>query len=226
VPDRKTVVLRNLGGGALPEPGEPRVAYADGSGWLKTEPTHGAEPRGFRIGVDASGMGPGSYAAAVAVDCPGAVNSPQRFRVELEVRRQPARDGATVDDRDEGFCATPYFWVGHRFCRCPADRRGHQGFYLTNGGQPASGEFVRFTPDLRAGTYEVALSEATPFHADSEFDVRVRHRGGEATVRVRPQESRRIGTFEFDEGTDGFVEVLARGSTGLVIADAVVFQPR
>ena len=37
-------------------------------------------------------------------------------------------------------------------------------------------------------------------------------------------ESRRIGTFDFAEGADGFVEILSEGSTGLVVADAVVFQ--
>ena len=89
----------------------------------------------------------------------------------------------------------------------------------------APGELARFTPDLAAGTYEVVLSEATPFGEDSTFDVRVRHREGETTVRVRPGKSRRIGVFEFDEGTDGFVEIPADGSSGLVIADAVVFRP-
>jgi len=224
VPDRKTVLLQNLGAGTLPEPRSYHVKYEGGSGWLDVEPPVGAEARDFRIGADASALEPGSYAATVAVDCPGAVSSPQKFRVVLEVRAEPPHDGTTVDDRDEGFYATPYFWVGHRFCRCPRDRRGHRAFYLTNGAEPADGEFARFTPDLRAGTYEVALSEATPFHADAEFDVRVRHRGGETTARVRPEESRKIGTFEFDEGADGFVEIRVGGSTGLVIADAVVFR--
>jgi hypothetical protein len=44
-------------------------------------------------------------------------------------------------------------------------------------------------------------------------------------VRVRPTDSRDIGTFEFDEGTDGYVQIEAGGSKGLVIADAVLFRP-
>jgi hypothetical protein len=32
-----------------------------------------------------------------------------------------------------------------------------------------------------------------------------------------------LGNFEFNEGTDGFVEIHAGGSEGLVIADAVKF---
>ena len=130
----------------------------------------------------------------------------------------------TVDGR-AGFYATPDFWVGHRFCRCPEKKRGYGGFYLTNGGRAAAGEFVRFTPDLRAGAYEVALSDQTPFSAGGEFDVRVRHAEGEKVVRMRPAESRSIGSFTFEEGMDGFVEILAEGSKGLVIADAVTFRP-
>ena len=103
--------------------------------------------------------------------------------------------------------------------------RGHAGLYLTNGARPQKGAFARFTPDLAAGQYEVSFHEKTPFSRNSEFDVRIRHAAGETAVRAHPSRSRKIGTFDFHEGTDGFVEILAEGSTGLVIADAIVFQP-
>ncbi|MCH5372925.1 MAG: hypothetical protein JJ992_03035, partial [Planctomycetes bacterium] len=161
----------------------------------------------------------------VTVARDGALNSPQTFDVVLEVRdRSPATE-VTIDDLDDGFQASPCFWVGHRFCRCPPERRGYNGFYRTNGGIPAAGKFARFTPDLRAGTYAVSFSEATPFRPDAEFAVRVRHRGGVSSLRVRPDRSRKIGVFEFAEGTDGFVEISAEGATGLVIADAIAFKP-
>ncbi|HUT89380.1 MAG TPA: PKD domain-containing protein [Thermoguttaceae bacterium] len=180
----------------------------------------------FEVSVDAAGLAPGTYSAWVEVSCPGAINSPQWFRVELRVPSDEPRRDVTVDDRDPGFSATPYFWVGHRFSRCPADKRGHGGFYLTCGGRTTPGQFARFTPDLQAGRYEVSLSDATPFSPGVEFDVRVRHAEGDQRVRVRPDQSRRIGTFEFHEGTDGFVQILAEGSHGLVIADAVIFRRR
>jgi hypothetical protein len=142
----------------------------------------------------------------------------------MDVRGDPPGDRVTIDDRDPGFYATPFFWVGHRFSRCPKGRRGHGGFYLTNGSRPTAGEFVRFTPDLKAGKYAISLNEATPFRPGTEFDVRVRHRSGETTVRMRPENSRRVGAFAFDEGGTGFVEIHAGGSKGLVIADAVVFE--
>ena len=69
------------------------------------------------------------------------------------------------------------------------------------------------------------LSQQTPFQADVEFDVRVRHTQGDQLVHVEPDTSRVIGSFEFDEGMDGFVEIHADKSRGVVIADAVVFRP-
>ncbi len=142
-----------------------------------------------------------------------------------EVRDERPAETVLVDDRDPGFYATPYFWVGHRFSRVPRDRRGYAGFYLTNGGRSVDGESVRFTPDLRAGVYEVAFSEATPIPSGSEWEVLIRHGQGETTTRVRPEESRVLGTFAFDEGMDGYVQIQAGGSRGLVIADAVEWRP-
>ncbi len=223
MPRAKIVRLENLGAGELAPASDPQVEYERGAGWLKVDRL-GQNRQSFEVSVDATGLSPGEYSAWVEVSCPGALNAPQWFRVELCVPSDgPPRD-VTVDDRDPGFSATPYFWVGHRFSRCPPDKRGHGGFYVTNGGRPTPGQLARFTPDLQAGTYEVSLSDATPFAAGVEFDVRVRHAGGDDRVRVRPDESRRIGTFPFDEGTDGFVEILAEGSHGLVIADAVSFR--
>ena len=218
-PDPKQIKCRNAGGGELPQ-AHLSVEYQRGSGWLSLT---WSDPRTLCAGVDASSLEPGLYTAQGIVVCPGALNSPQCFRVELEVRSQPPLAGTTIDDSDDGFFATPYFWVGHRFCRVPPARRGQNGFYLTDGANPAAGEFARFQPDLRAGTYEVALSAATPFRPDTEFSVRIRHRSGDTTVRVCPQKSRLLGSFQFAEGSDGYLEIAAGGSKGLVIADAVTF---
>ena len=121
---RKAVVLQNLGGSELPQAAAPAVVYTRGSGWLKVEPAGAAGSQRLHAEVDASGLAPGRYAATVSVDCPGAANSPQPLGVVLDVRGTAPAEGATIDDRDDGFYATPSFWVGHRFCRCPAARRG------------------------------------------------------------------------------------------------------
>jgi hypothetical protein len=224
IPDARYVQAQNAGGGSL----GPIFAQVAGAGfwtrWLRVVVAED-DPSRLRVAVDATTLSPGSYSASVSVLCDAAINSPQTFRVELEVREDPPPDGdVTVDDADDGFYATPYFWVGHRFSRVPVARRGYRGFYLTNGGVAAAGEFVRFTPDLRRGRYLVAFHEATPFGPDAKFQVRVRYSSGVDVITVQPSRSRHIGEFEFEEGTDGLVEILAEDSTGLVVADAVVFR--
>ena len=220
-PRARTITLRNLGDGVL---AKPRVHFSEEPGWLRVDVVEDAAGTQLSLRADASDRQPGQYEALLSVDCPGALNSPQVVPVVLNVPAKLPSETVVVDDQDPQFYATPYFWVGHRFCRCPKDRRGYAGFYLTNGGRSMAGEYVRFTPDLRAGRYDVALSEETPFAADVEVGVRVRHRCGKELVRVCPSRSRAIGTFDFDEGTDGFVEILAQESRGLVVADAVVFR--
>lgn len=160
--------------------------------------------------------------ATVGVRCPGCLNSPQHFHVKLDVRQASPGAEVVIDDADPGFYATPYFWVGQRF-RFWKDK-GYRDFYLTNGGRTQDGEFVRFTPNLRAGRYEVSFVEETPFSSGSTFPVLIRHHGGLEKIPAEPYRSRSLGTFEFDEG-DGYVQILAAGATGQVLADAVRFRP-
>ena len=210
VPRPRTVRVADAGGGALPAAPVWRV---EGARWLTVE----GRDREARVSVDAAGLEPGRHAAKVSVDVPGALNSPREFGVVLEVRTSAPASTVTVDDDDEGFSCTPYFWVGHRLFKSKTH-------YRTSGKRAAPGEFARYTPDLAAGTWEVAFVPKTPFLPGTRFDVRVRHRSGEEVVRVEPERSRLIGRFEFGEGTDGFVEIRAERSEGLVMADAVTFE--
>jgi hypothetical protein len=222
-PTAKTVRIRNLVGGAPLQAGKVYVRGAKPA-WLNVTPQDTPAGTVIKVAVDAAGQKPGRHMVEVMVECEEAANSPQLFLVEMQVQRDQPPETVIVDDQDAGFYATPSFWVGHRFCRCPPSRRGYAGFYLTNGGRAAPSEFVRFTPDLRAGNYTVSLSAETPFRPDCEFHVHVRHGDGESMVRMRPNDSRTIGTFRFDEGADGYVEIHAEASKGLVIADAIVFE--
>ena len=224
VPQARTIQLQNIGGGRLPPASPPQIDYWQGRDWLQVERHGGGNGQALRVSANGSGVAPGSYLAEVTVACPGAANASQSFRVLLRIPAGPPSAGAVVDDRDPSCYATPYFWIGHRFCNC--QRKGFAGFYLTNGGRATGGELVRFTPDLRAGRYQVALRPETPFAPGTEFRVRVRHKTGEQSIAMRPVESRVIGDFDWDEGTDGFAEIQADGSRGLVVADAVEFRRR
>jgi hypothetical protein len=224
VPAVKIIRPMNAGGKVLPPMAPVSIEYAKSDNWLRVDSRGVGNEQSLHVSADASEMAAGRYEATVRLDCPETINSPQGFRVRLVVKDDPPSTDATVDDRDASCYATPFFWVGHRFCRCPRERRGFAEFYLTNGGQATPEQFVRFTPDLSRGRYEVSFREETPFAAGSEFDVRVRHASGESIVRVHRTRPRQIGQFDFDEGMDGYVEILADGSKGLVVADAVHFH--
>jgi len=59
---------------------------------------------------------------------------------------------------------------------------------------------------------------------ESRFAVMVKSKSGKQIIWMEPSKSRLIGTFEFDEGMDGYVDIQAEGSTGQILADAVIFK--
>jgi hypothetical protein len=68
------------------------------------------------------------------------------------------------------------------------------------------------------------MSVNPEYNPESRFTVRVVSKSGEQTIWIEPSKSREIGTFEFFEGMDGYVDVLAEGSTGQVLVDTIVFE--
>lgn len=151
------------------------------------------------------------------------------FFVELTTPPDAPPTEATVDELDDACWASPWFWVAPRF-HGPWPR-GHRGTYLIAAGPPDESGLVRYRPDLAAGRYEVAFAEETPFRPTEQtspelrFAVRVRHRHATDVVWVEPLRSRSIGSFEFDEGNDGYVQIESDGAVGLIVADAVQFRP-
>ncbi len=247
-PAAKVVRLCNIGGKALAQPDTVAVVYRKGTDWLRVEHSGKRNAQRLSVAVDARGLPAGNYSAVVYVTVPHATNGTQGFAVELSVPLSPPVH-LTVDNAERlpgRFYCTPYFWVS------PSNTAVVQGYnnwrelvkhtFLTNGGRARKGEFARFTPDLEAGRYRVAFAKETPFepqmraakgvvpvdsvlNPDSRFMVRVKRHGGVDTVWAEPHRSRTVGEFEFDEGMDGFVEILAENSSGQVMADAVVFEP-
>ena len=220
----EVVLLKYAGGGTLSTANEPVVqSIGPAAGWLRLNRIGEGDTQRIEVAADPRGLPEGRYEATVLVTCPGAVNEMQAFGVELTVRSSPDAREVIVDDRDDAFFATPFFWVGHQFLRMPG--KGFQRRYLTNGSQPDAHAIVRFTPDLAAGRYEVLFHRQTPF-VDADFPVRIRHASGEAAVSFTSNETgeRSLGTYEFAEGTGGFVEIGAKGSRGKVVVDAVVFR--
>ncbi|MBX7123016.1 MAG: PKD domain-containing protein [Opitutaceae bacterium] len=223
-PRARDIQLVNTGGGILP-PGAVRIDQGGGAGWLKWELHGTGNQQLVRVRVDAAGLPGALYTARMTIEVPGALNASQSFEVNLLVptyERKGSR-AVIVDNAGVGFSATPWFWIGHRFHGVPA--KGHADFYLLNGGRARQDGYARFTPDLRAGRHDVTFADTTPFSADAGFTVRIRHAHGEETRWIEPAKSRVIGTFDFADGIDGFVEITTAGSRGQVCADAVIFKP-
>ncbi len=220
----REVAIENAGGGTL-APAVAQLRFETQGGWLEVAREGSGNAQKLALRATARGLPPGVYRAVVSVECPGALNSPQEFEVLLDVRQLRPPAEVVCDNADACFHATPYFWLGHKFRFWK--EKGYNGTYLTNGARAAAGEVARFAPRLRAGRYEVAFAVETPFALDPQarFAVRVQHKHGVERLWMEPARSRLIGQFEFEEGEDGFVEVLAEGSRGQVLVDAVRFRP-
>jgi hypothetical protein len=133
--------------------------------------------------------------------------------------------GVVLDDRDadrQGFdhvstSAGPFVGDGYR----------HDG--NTDRGR----QWARYTPDLpKAGRYEVRLSYSPDPNRATNVPVTVTHADGKASATVnqrRPPDRDRafvsLGTFRFDTGRAGSVEVRNDGVDGYVIIDAVQWLP-
>ncbi|WP_439556368.1 PKD domain-containing protein [Dyadobacter sp.] len=247
-PNAKTLLITNNGNGVLGKANAPKIEYLQGKNWLNLKPEGQGNEQKIQVSVNATGLKAGVYAARVKVEGAGAS---QYFHISLTIPTYPpAHDEMgnlkqeivdNADVRENRFYATPYFWVAPQFKRWK--EKGFRDLYLTDGSRAAKDEFVRFRPDLAAGTYEVLFSEQTPFdpqrratvgdkkygvdnklNAVPAFTVKVHSKKGVQEIRVRPMESLSLGKFDFWEGMDGYVDILSEGSEGQVLVDAIIFR--
>jgi hypothetical protein len=89
---------------------------------------------------------------------------------------------------------------------------------------------ARFTPELRAGTYEVRIFYAAASNRASNVKVIVHHAGGDPVIKVdqrqpMPAGGRSLGKFEFTADRNGWVEFTTEGADGAVAVDAVQWLP-
>lgn len=237
-PRVREVFLKNIGGGTL-SAAKVEVQYLAGGKsdaaakkWLSVKIVGEGNEQMARVQVNSAGLAPACYLARVEIETPGAVNAHQSFDVELLVPSHPAlppksqrvqipREKIVDDSTISEFYATPWFWISQRLAGHP---QGNKGGHLMNGKRDADGEFVRFTPDLRKGRYQIRFTKVTPFEPGVRFSVRVRYGSGVAEKTMEPEKSLVIGEYSFEDGTDGYVEIRAEGSVGQVLADALIFK--
>jgi hypothetical protein len=105
--------------------------------------------------------------------------------------------------------------------------------YRHDGGTDRGKQWARFRPNLpKAGRYEVRLSYTPNSNRATKVPVKVVFAGGESAVAVNQRKPGPIGgawvslgTFRFEAGTTGYVEVGNAGADGHVIVDAAQWLP-
>jgi PKD repeat protein len=248
-PNPKMVKLQNVGSGILSE-AKFTITYNSKIDWIQIEHKGTGNNQYLWISVNANGIPTGIHRATVDVTIQGSLNEVQSFLVEMNVPTHPPnhwrRKGIQIinqaDIRYNRFFRTPYFWVRPQYGNW-VEKGYKDDYYFTNGGRSNKGEYARFNPDIEAGVYNVFLAEETPFEPESRalaleglqpvnpelnpearFAVRVKSKGKDQVIWMEPSKSRFVGKFEFEEGMDGFVDVLAEGSVGQVLVDAIIFK--
>lgn len=118
--------------------------------------------------------------------------------------------------------------------RSSVSNRPFVGFdYLHDNNEDKGDKRVRFTPDLpKAGVYEVRLAYSPGSNRATNVPVHIRTAAGDEvrTVNQRDEPDTAtyfvtLGTFRFEAGRKGWVEIRTEGTGGHVIADAVQWLP-
>jgi hypothetical protein len=105
--------------------------------------------------------------------------------------------------------------------------------YRHDGGKDRGEQWARFRPDLpKAGKYEVRLSYSPNPNRATNVPVTIVHADGSTTVKVDQRKTPPIdklfvslGTYRFDKGKTGYVEISNKDVDGYVIIDAVQWLP-
>ena len=105
--------------------------------------------------------------------------------------------------------------------------------YRHDGNEERGQQWARYRPNLpKAGKYEVRMSYSTNPNRATNVPVTIVHADGKTVVKVNQRKPAPIdrtfislGTFRFDKGSAGHVEIGNRGVDGFVIIDAVQWLP-
>jgi PKD repeat protein len=170
----------------------------------------------------------GYYEAFIMIGDDETVNSPQYIRVLLDICYDRPQPSVIVDNLDMACTRSDYFWLS--LTQHSSISSGYNGNYCISGGN-RKGEFIRYTPNLEEGSYEVSLygkayENQKLMSKTGSFEVTVHHAGGIDRIRVNPTVSLSLGEYQFTEGRDGYVEIHSGSSEGLVVADAVKFEKK
>jgi hypothetical protein len=105
--------------------------------------------------------------------------------------------------------------------------------YRHDGNENRGQQWARYRPDLpKAGKYEVRLSYPPNANRASNVPVTIVHADGKAVVRVNERKTPALerafvslGTYRFEQGKNGYVEISNQDADGYVVIDAVQWLP-
>jgi hypothetical protein len=105
--------------------------------------------------------------------------------------------------------------------------------YRHDGNEDQGAQTARFQPEIpKTGTYKVSIAYTALANRATNVPVLVHHAGGSETITVNQRKKPPVdgvllplGTFRFEKGKAGFVEIGNKGTDGHVIVDAVQWLP-
>lgn len=204
--------------------------YVNGNGWLTIEVdespvTSSSVMVWIKPDISKLNTQSGESVAYLVFNDNAFINSPQVVRVVVDFSSPAVGEVIVVDDDDANCIKSSNLWLTAKLDRSWSNYHG-EGF-LINSGISDDG-FVRYHPQVEGGRYKISLfsplyEEETIMQFVEGFYVNVRSKGGLETKWVDPREGLEIGVFDLDP-CDGHVEIINKGSKGLVIADAIAFE--
>jgi PKD repeat protein len=207
------------------------ILYEDGDDWLEID-TNEAVVDGklvINISPKISSLNADKNTAHIIISNDNFINSPVFVRVNVNVTQPIDKTIYIIDDQDNNCVKSNYSWLTMKFnanlgllwSRC------HGESFLLFANNEDDG-VVRYTPNLKQGRYRVSL--LSPLYNQSKitskmdgFFINIKHSNGVDKVWVAPSTSTVVGEFNFSPDT-GYVEIISKGSKGLIVADAVMFE--
>lgn len=153
------------------------------------------------------------------------INSPQVVRIVVKFARPTIGERIIIDNQDAGCIKSNYFWLTTKLDRPWCKTQGDS--FLLGAGHSENG-YVRYYPNLTEGKYKVSLfsplfEQEVILKNIQGFYVNIKNDNGIETKWINPNENLLIGTFDFP-ACDGYVEIASKGSKGLVVVDAIIFE--
>lgn len=204
-----------------------QTVYVQGNDWLEIEeiPFEDHLELKIKVNMEKVIVKWGFYEAYIMISSGQDQNNPQYIRVLLDINYDRPKSEVFVDNLDEECCKSDFYWlIPHQHTKVAM---GYKKHYCISAGNK-KGEYIRYTPNLEEGEYEVSLfgevyNNPKVMAKTGSFQVIIHSADGLKRLTVKPAESLDLGTYHFSDGRNGYVEIISDDAEGVIVADAVKF---